>query len=91
MSDKTKIWLRCAGIRAIKTMAQTAVAMIGTAVVMSSVDWKMVLSASVLAGILSMLTSVAGLPEVEHETEDIPDEIIAEEEDENIDQRDSAD
>ena len=89
MSDKTKIWMRCAGIRAIKTMAQTAVAMIGTAVVMSSVDWKMVLSASVLAGILSMLTSVAGLPEVDHETEDIPDEIIAEEEDENIEQRDS--
>ena len=89
MSDKTKIWLRCAGIRAIKTMAQTAVAMIGTAVVMSSVDWKMVLSASVLAGILSMLTSVAGLPEVDHETEDIPDEIIAEEEDENIEQRDT--
>ena len=91
MNDKTKIWLRCAGIRAIKTMAQTAVAMIGTAVVMSSVDWKMVLSASVLAGILSMLTSVAGLPEVDHETEDIPDEIIAEEEDENIEQRNSAD
>lgn len=91
MNDKTRIWLRCAGIRAIKTMAQTAVAMIGTAVVMSSVDWKMVLSASVLAGILSMLTSVAGLPEVDHETEDIPDEIIAEEEDENIEQRDSTD
>ena len=91
MNDKTRIWLRCAGIRAIKTMAQTAVAMIGTAAVMSSVDWKMVLSASVLAGILSMLTSVAGLPEVEHETEDIPDEIIAEEEDENIEQRNSAD
>lgn len=91
MSDKTKIWMRCAGIRAIKTMAQTAVAMIGTAAVMSSVDWKMVLSASVLAGILSMLTSVAGLPEVDHETEDIPDEIIAEEEDENIEQGNSAD
>ena len=91
MNDKTRIWLRCAGIRAIKTMAQTAVAMIGTAVVMSSVDWKMVLSASVLAGILSMLTSVAGLPEVDHETEDIPDEIIAEEEDENIEQRNSTD
>lgn len=89
MNDKTKIWFRCAGIRAIKTMAQTAVAMIGTAAVMSSVDWKMVASASILAGILSMLTSVAGLPEVEHETEDIPDEIIAEEEDENIEQRDS--
>lgn len=91
MNDKARIWLRCAGIRAIKTMAQTAVAMIGTAVVMSSVDWKMVLSASVLAGILSMLTSVAGLPEVDHETEDIPDEIVAEEEDENIEQRNSAD
>ena len=85
MSDKTKIWMRCAGIRAIKTMAQTAVAMIGTAVVMSSVDWKMVLSASVLAGILSMLTSVAGLPEVDHETEDIPDEIVAEEDEDNED------
>ena len=85
MSDKTKIWMRCAGIRAIKTMAQTAVAMIGTAVVMSSVDWKMVLSASVLAGILSMLTSVAGLPEVAHETEDIPDEIVAEEDEDNED------
>ena len=85
MSDKTKIWLRCAGIRAIKTMAQTAVAMIGTAAVMSSVDWKMVLSASVLAGILSMLTSVAGLPEVDHETEDIPDEIVAEEDEDNED------
>lgn len=85
MNDKTRIWLRCAGIRAIKTMAQTAVAMIGTAVVMSSVDWKMVLSASVLAGILSMLTSVAGLPEVDHETEDIPDEIVAEEDEDNED------
>ena len=85
MSDKTKIWMRCAGIRAIKTMAQTAVAMIGTAVVMSSVDWKMVLSASVLAGILSILTSVAGLPEVDHETEDIPDEIVAEEDEDNED------
>ena len=83
MNDKTKIWLRCAGIRAIKTMAQTAVAMIGTAVVVSSVDWKMVVSASILSGILSLLTSVAGLPEVDHETEDIPDEIIVEEEDEN--------
>ena len=85
MNDKTRIWLRCAGIRAIKTMAQTAVAMIGTAAVMSSVDWKMVLSASVLAGILSMLTSVAGLPEVDHETEDIPDEIVAEEDEDNED------
>ena len=57
-------WWKAAGIRAIKTVAQTAVATIGTAAVMASVDWQMVLSASVLAGILSLLTSVGGLPEV---------------------------
>lgn len=62
-----KKWLRAAAIRAVKTMAQTAVAMIGTSVVMSDIDWKMVLSASVVAGILSLLTSVAGLPEVKDE------------------------
>lgn len=61
----TKEWFRAAGIRAIKTIAQTAVATIGTAAVMSSVDWKMVLSASLLSGVLSLLTSVAGLPEVD--------------------------
>lgn len=61
----TKKWFRAAGVRALKTVCQTAVAMIGTSAVLSSVDWKMVLSASVLAGILSLLTSVAGLPEVE--------------------------
>ena len=61
----TKEWFVAAGIRAIKTVAQTAVATIGTSAVMSSVAWKMVVSASVLAGILSMLTSVAGLPEVD--------------------------
>ena len=60
-----RTWIRCAGIRAIKTMAQTAVATIGSCAVLSAVDWKVVLSASVLAGILSLLTSVAGLPEVE--------------------------
>jgi len=60
-----KEWWKAAGIRAIKTVAQAAIAMIGTAVVMSDVNWKMVVSASVLAGILSMLTSVAGLPELE--------------------------
>ena len=60
-----KKWWKCAGVRAIKTMAQTFVASIGTAAVMSSVDWKMVISASVLAGILSLATSVAGLPELE--------------------------
>jgi hypothetical protein len=57
-------WLKAAGIRAIKTMAQSAIAMIGTSVVISDIDWKMVASASVVAGILSLLTSVAGLPEV---------------------------
>ena len=60
-----KKWVKCAGIRAIKTVAQSAVAMIGTSVVMDSVDWTMVVSASLLAGILSLLTSVAGIPEVE--------------------------
>lgn len=58
-------WLKAAGIRAVKTMAQTAVATIGTSAVMSAVDWPMCLSASVLAGILSVLTSIAGLPEVD--------------------------
>lgn len=60
----SKVWLKAAAVRAIKTVAQTAVATIGTAAVLSSVDWRMVVSASVLAGILSLLTSVAGLPEV---------------------------
>ena len=59
-----KSWIKCAGIRALKTVAQTAVATIGTTAVMSEVDWTVVLSASVLAGILSLLTSMAGLPEV---------------------------
>ena len=60
-------WFKAAGIRAIKTVAQSAVATIGTSAVMGDVNWKMVLSASVLAGILSLLTSVAGLPEVPDE------------------------
>ena len=60
----SKAWLKAAGIRAIKTVAQTAVATIGSSVVLSAVDWKMVVSASLLAGVLSLLTSVAGLPEV---------------------------
>ncbi len=60
-----KNWIKAAGIRAIKTVAQTAVATIGTAVALGDVNWLMVASASVLAGILSMLTSVAGLPELE--------------------------
>ena len=60
-----KQWIKAAGIRAIKTMAQTAVATIGSSAVLSAVDWKVVLSASILAGILSLLTSTAGLPEVD--------------------------
>lgn len=58
-------WLRAAGVRAVKTVAQTAIATIGASAVLSAVDWPMVVSASVLAGLLSLLTSVAGLPEVE--------------------------
>lgn len=65
MSTKTKNWLKAAGVRAIKTVAQTAVAMIGTATVFSEVNWLMILSGSLLAGLLSILTSIAGLPEVE--------------------------
>lgn len=60
-------WIKAAGARAIKTVAQTAVAIIGTSVTMSTVDWKMVASASVLAGIVSILTSVAGIKEVQAE------------------------
>lgn len=61
------VWAKAAGVRAVKTMAQTAVATIGTAAVLSAVDGKAVVSAAVLAGILSLLTSVAGLPEVKGE------------------------
>ena len=67
MNKKIKTWLKAAGIRALKTVCQTAVATIGTSAVLSGVDWKMVVSASVLAGVLSILTSVAGLPEVKTE------------------------
>lgn len=60
----TKKWWKAAGVRSIKTVAQTAVAMIGTSVIFSEVDWIVVASGSVLAGVLSLLTSIAGLPEI---------------------------
>ena len=63
-------WLKCAGIRAIKTVAQTAVATIGTATLLGGVDWVMVASASILAGVLSLLMSVAGLPELKEDEGD---------------------
>lgn len=62
--EKVIKWIKAAGIRALKTVAQTAVATIGTVVAMGEVDWVLVGSASALAGILSLLTSVAGLPEL---------------------------
>lgn len=65
MSDKTKRWIKAAGVRAIKTVAQTAVATIGTAAAMGQVNWPIVGSAALLAGVLSLLTSVAGLPELQ--------------------------
>lgn len=61
----TRKWLEAALIRSLRTVGQTAVASIGTAAVLSTVDWRMVISASLLAGILSLLTSLGGLPEVE--------------------------
>ncbi len=64
MNSNFKNWFKCAGVRAIKTIAQTAVATIGTSAVMNDVNWLVVASTSILAGILSLLTSVAGLPEV---------------------------
>ena len=66
-SVDTGKWLKRAGIRALKTMAQTAVGVIGAGSVISAVDWKMVTSAAVVAGVVSILTSVAGIPEVEAE------------------------
>ena len=62
-----KKWFKAAGIRAIKTVAQTAVATIGTSAIIADVNWAIVISASVLAGVISLLTSIAGLPEVDKE------------------------
>ncbi len=67
MKKLNKTWIKAAGVRAVKTVAQTAVAAIGTSAVLSDVNWQLVLSAAILAGVLSLLTSVAGLPEVKEE------------------------
>lgn len=67
VSVDTAKWAKKAGVRAIKTMAQTAVGVIGTSAMIASVDWKMVVSSAVVAGVVSILTSVAGIPEVESE------------------------
>ena len=71
MSKYWKNWIKAAGVRAVKTIAQTAIATIGTAVAIGEVDWLMVGSASLLAGGLSLLTSIAGLPEVENAGGDV--------------------
>lgn len=64
MSRKTKLWIKAAFIRAVKTMAQTAIATMSTSAVLSEIDWKVAISSTLLAGVLSLLTSIAGLPEV---------------------------
>ena len=68
MKSNTKTWFKAAGIRAVKTVAQTAIATIGTTALITEVNWAVVAAASALAGALSLLTSVAGLPEVEEKT-----------------------
>ena len=70
MSNYWKNWIKAAGIRAIKTVAQTAIATIGTPAVIGDVNWVMVASASALAGILSLLTSISGIPEVTKDGDD---------------------
>lgn len=70
ISSKTKNWLKCAGIRAARTVAQTAVAAIGTATVFSEVDTVMTISTALLAGVVSLLTSIAGLPECKEERDE---------------------
>ena len=68
MKEMVWNWIRAAGVRALKTVAQTAVATIGTAAMLGEVNWAAVVSAAVLAGLLSLLTSVGGLPDVKKET-----------------------
>lgn len=75
MKTKWMNWIKAAGVRAVKTVAQTAVATIGASAVLSEVDWLVVASASALAGVLSLLTSVAGLPELpDTDGDGFPDE-----------------
>lgn len=64
MSEKTKLWIRAAGVRALKTVAQAAIGAIGAATALGGVDWPLVVSTAILAGVVSVLTSIAGLPEV---------------------------
>ena len=68
LSEKTKLWIKAAGVRAVKTVAQSAIGVIGASAAMSEVNWPMVASAAALAGIISLLTSIAGLPEVKAQT-----------------------
>lgn len=65
MKEKTKNWIRAAGIRAVKTMAQAAIGVIGASAIISDINWPVVVSAAIVAGVVSVLTSLAGLPEVE--------------------------
>ena len=69
MSDKTKKWIKAAGVRAVKTMARTAVSLITVGNLITELDWVSIIGISATAGVVSMLTSVAGLPEVESEEE----------------------
>ena len=80
MKEKFIKWLKAAGIRAIKTVAQTAVGVIGSSLVLSDVDWLTVLSASVLAGIVSLLMNISGLPELEELSDETENEFEIEEE-----------
>lgn len=68
MKFLTSNWMKAAGIRAVKTIAQTSVAIMSTSTLIEAVDWKMVVSSAVLAGLLSILTSIGGLPEIDEET-----------------------